>query len=109
MAQQSVFQKFPKKPSGEVQLYFIDVTPPPLFTGLEGSHNGMFGLMEVLGCMLVFGRITATDVAANKAEAKMYPPVAHLQALFAALRVRLDILDLIEVCAFRHNSSQRWI
>jgi hypothetical protein len=49
----------------------------------------------MLGGVLVLRRITTSDVAANHAQSKMHPSIAHFQALFAALRVRLYILDLI--------------
>jgi hypothetical protein len=55
----------------------------------------MLGPVKMLGGVLVLGRITTSDVAANHAQSKMHPPIAHFQALFAALRVRLYILDLI--------------
>ena len=65
----------------------------------------MLGPMKMLGCVLILGRITTAYVATAKAKTKMYPTVAHFQALFAALRVRLNILDLIEVRAFGHVTS----
>jgi hypothetical protein len=79
----------------ELQLYFVHEAPSPIFSGLDGSHNRMLGPMKVLGRMLVLGRITTSNVAANHAQSKMHPSIAHFQALFAALRVRLYILDLI--------------
>jgi hypothetical protein len=62
----------------------------------------MLGLMKMFGRVLVFGRVAATDVPANHAQPKVHPSVSHLQALFAALGVRLDILDLIQMTAFTH-------
>jgi len=45
--------------------------------------------------MLVLRRIAASNVPANEAQPQMYPSIAHFQALFATLRVRLYVLDLI--------------
>jgi hypothetical protein len=44
--------------------------------------------MEVFGGVLVFGGITAADVSAFEAEAKVNPSVAHFQAFFATGGVR---------------------
>jgi hypothetical protein len=32
---------------------FVNVTPDPVFTGLNGTNERMLGAMEVLGCVLV--------------------------------------------------------
>jgi hypothetical protein len=61
----------------------------------------MFGLVEVLGCVFVFGRIAATDVAADEAFPKMDPVVAHFQALLAASAARGDVTDFLYVRASR--------
>jgi hypothetical protein len=39
---------------------------------------------------------------ADHAEPQMNPLIARFQALFAAIRVRFDILNLIEVCTVVH-------
>ena len=57
--------------------------------------------MVVFGGVLVARRIAAADMAAYEAYPQVHPGVAGLQALFAALRARLDIANLIEVCARR--------
>jgi hypothetical protein len=62
----------------------------------------MLGFMKMFGRMLVLGRVAAADVPADHTQPKMHPSVPHLQALFAALGVRLDILDLIQMTAFTH-------
>ncbi len=40
--------------SGEVEHDLVDVAPGPAFTTLDGSHDGMFRGVEVLGGVLVF-------------------------------------------------------
>ena len=47
-------------------------------------------------------RVAATDMAALQAQPQVHPTVTHLQALFAALGVRSDLLDLIEMLAGLH-------
>src|ERR1700694_3846280 len=37
--------------SGKVQFKFIDVTPAPILTALERSHDGMLGGMKMFGSM----------------------------------------------------------
>jgi hypothetical protein len=59
----------------------------------------MFGGVEMLGGMLIFGGIAAAHVAAEEAEAEMYPGIAHFQALFAAFAFWFDLFNLIEVRA----------
>jgi hypothetical protein len=53
--------------------------------------------------VFVLGRIATTDVAAAQAQTKMHPRIAHLQTFFTTLRMRFDILNLIEMRACRHR------
>ena len=48
-------------------------------------------------------------MSAVHAQAQVYPGVAAFQALFAALGMRLDVVYLIEMRAFRHylNDNRR--
>jgi hypothetical protein len=62
----------------------------------------MLGRVKMLGRMLVLGRIATSNMAANLAQSQVHPSIAHFQALFAALRVRLYILNLIQVFTFTH-------
>ena len=55
----------------------------------------MLGPVKMFRGMLVLRRLTASDMAANHAESKMHPSIAHLQAFLTTIRVRLYILDLI--------------
>lgn len=65
----------------------------------------MMEAVKVLGGMLVARRIAAPDVAAGETEPQMDPGVAHLQTFFAAVGVRLHVVDLVEMSAFRHTLS----
>jgi hypothetical protein len=59
----------------------------------------MLGVMEVLGRVLVLGRIAATDVSAFQAQAEMNPGVAHLQTFLAAFATGGYVANLTEVSA----------
>jgi hypothetical protein len=51
--------------------------------------------MEMLGGVLVFRGITATNVAADEAKPQVDPSVTQFHALFADVSVRVLDLDLI--------------
>ena len=93
---------FSESTRGEIQFEFIDVTPAPIFSGLDRSHDGMCGRMEVFRGVFIFGRIATTDMPAAQAQAKVHPPIPHFQTLFTTSAARFDILDLIEMGAGSH-------
>jgi hypothetical protein len=45
--------------------HFIDVAPNPLFSGLDGAHDGMVDVAIMFGSVFVLGGIAATDIAAG--------------------------------------------
>ena len=57
----------------------------------------MFRLMEMFRGVFVLGGIAATDMTATKTLPQMYPGIAHLQALLAALATRLHFFDFSQV------------
>jgi hypothetical protein len=59
--------------------------------------------VEVLGGVFVFRRVAATNMAALQAQPQVHPAVTHLQTLFAALGVRRDLFDLVEMLAGLHG------
>jgi len=59
----------------------------------------MLRRVKMLGSVLVFRGVAATNVAAGKTKAKVDPRVARFEAFFAAVGLRFDALDLIEVRA----------
>ena len=91
--------------SGELEFEFIDKTPTPLFTGLKGFHDWMFGCMEMPAGVFILRGVTAADVPAAHAQTEMNPLVAGFQAFFAAVSVRSDLLDLREVFTLAHTST----
>jgi len=60
-----------------VQHNFVDVAPAPILSGLEGSDEGVLGGVEMFCGMAIFRRIAAAYVAADQAQPKMHPRVAH--------------------------------
>src|SRR5262249_38792851 len=59
--------------------------------------------MEMLRRVFVFRRITTANVPALETQPQMYPGIAHFQALFAAPRMRLRFLHVLDVLAsFAH-------
>jgi hypothetical protein len=89
--------------SGKVQFQVVDVAPAPSLAGLERLHDRVLSAVEVLGGVFVFRRVAATDMAALQAQPQVHPAVTHLQTLFAALGVRRDLLDLVEMLAGLHG------
>lgn len=63
-------------------------------------HDGVLGLMEMLGGVLIRRTIATADVTADEAHAEVDPSGADLQTLFAAFSRRSHFLDLGEVMAF---------
>ena len=61
--------------------------------------------MEMLGGVLVLGRIAAADMAAGQAQAQMDPGIAGLDAIFADMLGSLSNLDLAEVTTLSRHAS----
>jgi hypothetical protein len=78
---------------------FVDVTPDPRLSRLNGAHKRMLGFMKVLGRMLILGRVATADIAANHTHAQMNPHVAALNALLAHVGSRLFYFNLVKVSA----------
>jgi hypothetical protein len=51
----------------EVEFDFVDVAPTPIFAGLDGSHDWVFGCVEMFCGVFVFRGIAASDVATDHA------------------------------------------
>jgi hypothetical protein len=65
----------------------------------------MFGLVKVLGSVLVLGGVATAHVTALKAQAQVNPCIAHLEALFTTFATRSDLLNVFGVTTgFRHGS-----
>lgn len=86
--------------------HFIDIAPDPVLPRLDGAHQWMLGLMEVLSSVLVLGRVATSDVPALQAHAQMYPGVAGLYAILADVLVGFRELDLIQMSTCSaHNAA----
>jgi hypothetical protein len=75
--------------------YFVHVAPDPALSRLNGTNQRVRAGMEMLGGVLVFRGITATNVAADEAKPQVDPSVTQFHALFADVSVRVLDLDLI--------------
>jgi hypothetical protein len=94
-----------------LQKNLVHVAPLPGFSRLKRLHDGMFGLMKMLGRMLVFGRVTTAHMAANKALPQMDPGIAHLQTLFAAVAAGRHLANFLHVrtaALYLRHRSPRW-
>jgi hypothetical protein len=60
---------------GKIESNFVNVTPAPVFSGLERSNDGMFGRAEVFRGVSILGGISTTDVPAAQAQTKVQPLV----------------------------------
>jgi hypothetical protein len=58
--------------------------PAPIFSRLQGLHNWVLCRSKVFGGMLVFGAVTATDMAARETDAQVHPFVTGLLTFQAA-------------------------
>jgi hypothetical protein len=88
--------------------HFVDVAPAPSFAGLVGLHDGVLGLVEVLGGVLVGRAIAAADFAADEAHAEVNPCAADFEALFTAVRRGFHVLDFFEVMTL-HGEVLVWV
>jgi hypothetical protein len=79
------------------QKHFVHITPAPVLSRLERLHDGMFGLMEVFGGVLILGRVAAADMTADETFPEVDPGIAHLQALLAAFATGLDLANFFYV------------
>jgi hypothetical protein len=57
----------------------------------------MMSFVKVFRGVLVHGRIAASDMTARQTQAQVYPLVASLQALQAAVAAWLDVANLLHV------------
>jgi hypothetical protein len=75
----------------------VDVTPAPIFTGLEGLDDGMIRRVKMLGCMFILRRVTTADMSTDQAFAQVDPRVPDFQAVFTAISAGCNLLDLIKM------------
>jgi hypothetical protein len=64
----------------------------------------MFGVAEMLGGVLILGRIATGRMSADQAHTQVNPRIASLNAVFTHMLVGLSYFDLVEVSAlFGHR------
>jgi hypothetical protein len=96
-----------KKRSGssKVDFNFIDVAPAPGFAGFDRAHDGVSGVMEMLGGVFVFGRVAAADMPAFHAQTQVNPSVAHFKAFLAAFGARRYFVNVTQMSTSGHTLS----
>jgi hypothetical protein len=77
----------------------INVAIPPVFSRLERANHRMLARVIMLGGVFVLRRIATTHVSATQAEPQVNPGVAHLQAFFTTLALRLSVFRGLNVTA----------
>jgi hypothetical protein len=89
--------------SGKVEFELIHEAPAPIFARLNGTHDGVLGIVEMFGGVFVLRGIAAAHVPARQAQSQVNPVIPHFQAFLAAFRVRLHIVDLVHMSTFVHS------
>src|SRR5439155_17763775 len=87
--------------------HLIDIAPQPVLSRFIRSDQRVPGGVEMLGGVLVLRLVAAADMAAAEAQPEMDPWVTGLQALLAAIGVRFEVSDLVEVRAGDRHSLLR--
>src|SRR5262245_55560589 len=91
----------------QIKHHFVHITPAPAFGRIIALDDGMLGAVEMLGGVLVLGRVATTDMAATAAKPQMQPDIVRCQALFATLGAWRHGMDGVEMAAkiLRHHSA----
>src|SRR5258708_28741137 len=76
---------------------FVHIAPDPGLSRLNGADQRMLHFVEMLGRVLVLGRVATADVPAGETQAQMNPGIARLNTLFAHMLVRRSDFDLVQV------------
>jgi hypothetical protein len=91
----------PARSSGKLaRLDLVDITPDPAFSRFDRTHKRMFGVMEMLGGVLVLGRIATGRMSTDHAHTQVNPRIASLNAVFTHMLVGLSYFNLVKVSAF---------
>ena len=88
--------------SDEFELHLIYITPAPIFARLERFDDRVIRFVEVFCRVLVLRGVAATHVTTRHTEPQMNPRITHLQTFLASAGVRFDVLNLVDVLAYRH-------
>ena len=79
------------------QFDFINVTPGPPFTRLEGCDHGVARVMEMSRGVTARRTVATADVTTAQAEPEMNPRRAQFQALFTPKSVRRNRINIGQV------------
>jgi hypothetical protein len=87
----------------ESDVRLVYIAPPPI-AGVERLHHGMSCLLEVLGGVMTWRGVAATDVSASETFAEFHPTLPGLETFLAAIAARRDIwIGLLHVLALCHG------
>ena len=87
-------------------LYLIHEAPHPRFARFNRAHQRMFGVMKVLGSVLVLGGIAAAHIATFHTQPQMHPRIAGFYALLTNALVGACNCDLIQMRALCHRAPR---
>jgi hypothetical protein len=80
-------------------LDLVHITPNPAFSRLNGANQRMLRFVEMLGRMLVLGRVAAANVSASEAQTQVNPRIAGFGTVLTHMFIGFSDLDLIKVGA----------
>jgi hypothetical protein len=86
-------------------LDLVDIAPHPTLSRLDGTHQRVLRFVEVLGSVLVLGRVTTSHLTTTQAETQVNPRIAEFHAVFANVCGCRRDFDLVEVCALLLHDS----
>ena len=77
--------------------HLVDVAPPPLLSGFDGTHHRMARAVKVLCGVLVFRVVATRNMTAHQAHAQMHPTIAHVNTLLTNMRGGSQKFNLIKM------------
>jgi hypothetical protein len=81
-------------------LDLVHITPHPAFSRLDRANQRMLRFMEMLGRVLVLGRVATTNVPTNEAKTQVNPRITGFGTFLADAFFGFFEFDLIKVGAF---------
>jgi hypothetical protein len=81
-------------------LDLVHITPHPAFSRLDRANQRMLRFVEMLGRVLVLGRVATTNVPTNEAKTQVNPRITAFDAFLADAFFGFFDFDLIKVGAF---------
>jgi hypothetical protein len=64
----------------------VYITPTPVLSAFNGTHQRMADRMKMLGGMLVFGGVAASYVSTHQTHSQVDPAIPHVDALLTNMR-----------------------